>query len=118
MYNDPLFDPSDLAKPDYRCAHDNFTGNPYGADYMCGMCESGLFAKSIVIQSPFSIYPEDFTMFKAVYGQDWTLKTKWGFFKGFMKAGKAHFRPMFKIVWDERMRIYIGRSMKIYIGPK
>lgn len=38
---DPLFDESDLAVADYHCRHGVFTGNPYGADYMCGWCESG-----------------------------------------------------------------------------
>ena len=39
--DDPFFDESDLDRPDYYCRHGNFTGNPYGADYMCGWCESG-----------------------------------------------------------------------------
>jgi hypothetical protein len=38
---DPLFDEDDLNEPDYRCKHGTFIGNPYGADYLCGWCESG-----------------------------------------------------------------------------
>jgi hypothetical protein len=39
--SDPLYDPTDRDNPNYHCAHGTFTGNPYGADYMCGWCESG-----------------------------------------------------------------------------
>jgi hypothetical protein len=38
---DPMFDEMDLDEPDYRCVHGTFIGNPNGADYMCGYCESG-----------------------------------------------------------------------------
>lgn len=40
--SDPLFDEEDLNNPDFRCPHGTFIGNPYGADYMCGACESGI----------------------------------------------------------------------------
>lgn len=41
MNSDPLFDEDDLNNLDYRCIHGTFIGNPYGADYLCGACESG-----------------------------------------------------------------------------
>lgn len=39
---DPLFDESDLEVEAYYCIHGTFTGNPHGADYMCGWCEDGI----------------------------------------------------------------------------
>jgi hypothetical protein len=42
---DPLFDESDLDNPAYYCVHGTFTGNPYGADYLCHYCEMGYSAE-------------------------------------------------------------------------
>lgn len=38
---DPFFDEDDLLHDSNYCRHGQFIGNPYGADYMCGWCESG-----------------------------------------------------------------------------
>lgn len=40
-HDDPLYDDDDLLHDENYCRHGNFIGNPYGADYMCGWCESG-----------------------------------------------------------------------------
>lgn len=39
---DPLFDETDLDVEAYYCPHGTFTGNPHGADYLCGPCEDGI----------------------------------------------------------------------------
>jgi hypothetical protein len=39
--SDPFRDEEDLNNPNYYCEHGNFTGNPFGGDYLCGWCESG-----------------------------------------------------------------------------
>jgi hypothetical protein len=34
-------EPEEYSDSRYYCEHGTFIGNPYGADYMCGFCESG-----------------------------------------------------------------------------
>ena len=37
---DPRYD--DASNPDWYCVHGQYTGNSWGADFLCGMCEDGL----------------------------------------------------------------------------
>jgi hypothetical protein len=36
---DPRYD--DANNPDWYCVHGQYTGSPWGGDFLCGMCESG-----------------------------------------------------------------------------
>ena len=36
---DPRYD--DANNPDWHCVHGKYTGNSWGADFLCGMCEDG-----------------------------------------------------------------------------
>ena len=36
---DPRYD--DANNPDWHCVHGQYTGNSWGADFLCGMCEDG-----------------------------------------------------------------------------
>jgi hypothetical protein len=36
---DPRYD--DASNPDWYCVHGQYTGNSWGADFLCGMCEDG-----------------------------------------------------------------------------
>ena len=36
---DPRYD--DANNPDWYCVHGQYTGNSWGADFLCGMCEDG-----------------------------------------------------------------------------
>jgi len=36
---DPRYD--DANNPDWYCVHGRYTGNSWGADFLCGMCEDG-----------------------------------------------------------------------------
>ena len=37
---DPRYD--DANNPDWYCVHGQYTGSPWGGDFLCGMCESGI----------------------------------------------------------------------------
>jgi len=37
---DPQYD--DANNPDWHCVHGQYTGNSWGADFLCGMCEDGI----------------------------------------------------------------------------
>jgi len=37
---DPRYD--DANNPDWHCVHGQYTGNSWGADFLCGMCEDGI----------------------------------------------------------------------------
>ena len=37
---DPQYD--DANNPDWHCVHGQYTGNSWGGDFLCGMCEDGI----------------------------------------------------------------------------
>ena len=37
---DPRYD--DANNPDWHCVHGQYTGNSWGGDFLCGMCEDGI----------------------------------------------------------------------------